>query len=397
VATALRLSAAAGARSTRRTFSDRTDVKISVYGAGLVGRRTASVLARNKDHDVVLVSQTRTGHTLAGVTTAVGWPNPAAAGSSIVVLAVESSKQWALARRLVDAGTDVITTADDPSDVRQLWGLDEQARINGVSVVVGAAYSPGVSTLLASYLVSRFDQVTSISTAQFGTGGPACARQHHRAMSTSAHDVDRGLLRPTRSGTGRELVWFPDPVGAADCYRAGLSDPFLLHQQFPRVERIRSRQAATRRDRLTARMPMLRPPHAEGLVGAVWAEVRGRVDGRVEHRVLAATAPQATGAAAMAAAFCELLIQRSEGQSDSQSNAESRDTRPRRGAQSAATTRNLNSLLRHISNDVRLWTYDGSQVVTNFGVVGPTSAARKWRVPTENPRTTPISGRSHGR
>jgi hypothetical protein len=33
--------------------------------------------------------------------------------------------------------------------------------------------------------------------------------------------------------------------------------------------------SATRRDRLTARLPMLTPPHAEGGVGALRIEVRG--------------------------------------------------------------------------------------------------------------------------
>ena len=31
-------------------------------------------------------------------------------------------------------------------------------------------------------------------------------------------------------GSGRELVWFPEPIAGADCYRAALPDPILLHQ-----------------------------------------------------------------------------------------------------------------------------------------------------------------------
>ena len=52
-------------------------------------------------------------------------------------------------------------------------------------------------------------------------------------------------------------------------------------------ERVTARVAASRRDRLTARLPMLRPPHPEGLIGAVRVEVRGgqgQVDGHAGAR-----------------------------------------------------------------------------------------------------------------
>jgi len=48
----------------------------------------------------------------------------------------------------------------------------------------------------------------------------------------------------------------------------------------PSLQRITSRISATRRDRLTARSPMLRTPHAEGLEGALRVEVRGVRHGR---------------------------------------------------------------------------------------------------------------------
>ena len=41
------------------------------------------------------------------------------------------------------------------------------------------------------------------------------------------------------------------------------------------AERVTARLAATRRDRLTSRLPMLRPPHADGGPGAVRVELRG--------------------------------------------------------------------------------------------------------------------------
>lgn len=342
--------------------------KIVVVGAGLVGSRAARRLAHVSDASgqrlVVLVGQRRLPAPIDGVVTAVGWPNPHCDDADVVIIATESRRQPSIARAVLRRGIHVISTADHLPTVERLWSFDELARRNDATLVVGAAFSPGVSTLLAATLAARFDSVTSIHTAQFGTGGPACAREHHRAMGATGQEVNRGLLRLTRGGSGRELVWFPEPVGAADCYRAGLADPFLLHQVFPTVGRIESRQAATRRDRLTARLPMLRPPHAEGLLGAVWAEVRGEIGGRIEHQSIAATGPQATGAAALVSGLSVGLL--NEG--------------GRSGVSTAVASDNLVLLLEYVAKDLGLWAYDGNRIQTNSGNEHEQPVARKWQI-----------------
>ena len=49
----------------------------------------------------------------------------------------------------------------------------------------------------------------------------------------------------------------------------------MLHHGVASLTRVTVRVSATRRDRLTARLPMLTPPHAEGGMGALRVEVRG--------------------------------------------------------------------------------------------------------------------------
>src|SRR5207249_5996156 len=129
-----------------------------------------------------------------------------------------------------------------------------------------------------------------------GTGGPACARAHHRALAGAAIDWRDGEWRHRPAGSGRELCWFPDPVGAKDCYRAAAPDALLLVPAFPGVVRVTARVQANRRDRLTSRLPMLRPPHPEGGVGAVRVEVRGRQGPSREVTVLGAIDPPAVAA-----------------------------------------------------------------------------------------------------
>ena len=69
-----------------------------------------------------------------------------------------------------------------------------------------------------------------------------------------------------------------------------------------------ARVAATRRDRLTAILPMLRPPHAEGGPGAVRVEVRGRRGSSHLTEIVGVIDHPSAAAAAAAAVAAEWLI-----------------------------------------------------------------------------------------
>lgn len=225
----------------------------------------------------------------------------------VVVLAGPVGHAHDAASLLAD-GVDVVSVSDDHDDVLELLALHELAEAAGARLVIGAALSPGLTGLLARQLASQLHAVDEIHVAMHGTGGPACARQHHDALGGSARGWHDGEWIERPGGSGRELCWFPDPIGPADCYRASLADPVLLHRAFPEASRVSARVSATRRDRLTARLPMLAPPHAEGDRGAVRVEVRGALaDGARETLVVGAVgrAGDLAGAvAALCAAAC---------------------------------------------------------------------------------------------
>ena len=226
-------------------------------------------------------------------------------GAGVVVLAM-AGPHAQIAADLVRAGAHVVSTSGSVDDVRDLLDLDDTARGTGATLVVGAAVSPGLSGLLARELVERLAGCDELHIARHGTAGPACAREHHRALRGWAMGWRDGAWIERPAGSGRELSWFPEPVGARDCYRGELSDPLLLHRSFPQVERISARVSATRRDRFTARLPMLSPPHREGGIGALRVEGRGwDADGaRVTH-VVGIAELIGTAAAAVAAAFVD--------------------------------------------------------------------------------------------
>jgi hypothetical protein len=232
--------------------------------------------------------------------------------AAITVLATPASEQLPAVETLLRGGhgnggrLTIVTTTVEPREVGALLELDDAALSLDVTIVVGAAASPGLSTALAAVQVDRLDVADEIHVALCGTGGPACARQHHRALASAGLDWRDGEWVARVGGTGRELCWFPDPIGARDCYRAGLAEPVLLQRLFPRVTRATARLAASRRDRLTAGLPMLRPPHPEGLDGAIRVEVRGSVATGREASVMGAIAPPAVAAASVAATMAAL-------------------------------------------------------------------------------------------
>jgi len=238
---------------------------IGVLGTGVVGERVVDVAGRHGldagRFDAAMLERFDAG---------------------LVVVVATGGQQCAAARELVRAGVDVVCTSDGLDDVIDLLELDAEARRSGSRVVVGAAASPGLTALVARRLSERLDAVDEVHVAAHGTGGPACARQHHRALAGESIGWHDGAWLRRPGGSGRELCWFPEPIGAYDCYRAEMADPILLRRALPHLCRVTARMSATRRDRLTSRLPMLVPPNPEGGLGAIRVEVRGfRLGSRV--------------------------------------------------------------------------------------------------------------------
>lgn len=286
------------------TSKNTADLSIAVIGLGVVGGRVARQLGA--DGWRILAHDRLTNDEFFDSATMESSPfDPAV--TPVVVLA-NGSTQVRWARDLVERGHHVVSISDDVSDIRRLLELDAVAREKDLTVIVGAAASPGLTGLLVAELAGRVDVVDEIHVAFHGTGGPSCARQHHVALAGEAWGWHDGEWIHRPGGSGRDLLWFPEPIGGKDCYRAELADPILLHEAFPEAQRISARMSANRRDRLTSRLPMLSPPHPEGGLGGVRVEVRGSYQG--QRRTEVAGVAERTGiiAASVAAACATYLI-----------------------------------------------------------------------------------------
>lgn len=275
---------------------------VGVVGCGVTGSRTVANLTAQQVQVAVHDPQGAPAARRPGVVSVDRVDDLAVA--DLVVLC-QPGPHAEIAERLVRAGTPVVSIGDDLEDLDELLGLQRVAQQQGVPLVVGAGMAPGLSGLLARSLAGKLHTLDELHVAIHGTAGPACARQHHDALGDTALGWHDGEWIEPPGGSGRDLVWFPDPVGARDCYRAALGDPLLLHRAFPQAQRIAARVSATRRDRLTARLPMLSPPHASGSIGAVRVEARGADEHGARVAVIAGAAGH-TGD--LAAAVCSAVV-----------------------------------------------------------------------------------------
>jgi len=270
--------------------------RVGLIGRGVVGERIARRLPTvMADLEVVDIDH-RSGRT-----------EPR--DLDVVVLAHGGDHVAEAIRQLGD-GVAVVSVGDRPTDVRALCDLDDLARDAGVPLVVGAGMSPGLGGLLARHVAATMATCDELHVALHGTAGPACARRHHHALRGRAIGYHDGTWIQRPAGSGRDLCWFPEPVGPYDCYRAELSAPMLLHRVFPEVDRISARLSANRRDRFTAWLPMLSPPHREGGVGALRVEARGTdASGARVTRIVGVAELVGTAAAATAGAFALEVVE----------------------------------------------------------------------------------------
>ncbi len=288
--------------------------RVGILGVGAVGVRIArQLLATHADTEVILqdpdtAKVQEAARTLGRSAAVLLEGDLVDQGIDLLIVAAPTGHHLGPIRQCVRVGLPAISTSDRIDEVDALLALDAQAKVAKVSVVLGAGFAPGLTCVLASFLGERFDSVTEVHVAKQGTGGPACARQHHRALSSAAHDWRDGGWVRRAGGSGRELVWFPEPIGGSDCYRAGLIDAKLLKPRFADAVRITARIAASRQDRFTSWLPMLTPPHPEGAVGAIRLEIRGLIEGRQVVQVVGAAERPAIAAAAVAATAADAVL-----------------------------------------------------------------------------------------
>lgn len=302
---------------------------VLLVGSGAVGRRTARQLAETDDVERILITDhsaavaREAADAMGGRATVVDWSpdRPLPAGVDVVASAIGGTAERAVFERALEAGVPAAGCADDADTVRSLLDLDDAAREAGVPLAAGCGLAPGLADVLARHAAGALEVVDEIHVARAGSAGPACRVAADRSGRGPVLEWRDGAWARHRGGTGRQLIWFPAPVGGLDCHRAASGQAALLLDAFPTLARASMRVASPLGAappvpgiRWIGRVPVVStllpgrvPPRRrdpDGDWGAVWVEVRGRrgrseeilVYGAVDRMAFAAGAVLAVAA-----------------------------------------------------------------------------------------------------
>lgn len=285
---------------------------VAIIGMGVLGGRLARELVSGPVHPSVALHSSREQRREQLSSTMADAINSGAvrvherddepAGSvSVVVLTGDQRSQVDDAERHLEAGRHVVTTVDAHDHAAALLGLDQRARTLGRTVVVGSCFSPGLSDVVARWAARQLDEVDEIHFARHGASGPRCAADRLDAMRRSAHEWRDRAWVTNRPGSGRQLCWFPDPVGGRDAYLADTAEPAIAVHSAVGLLRSSARIVLNRRDRLAQYLPRVIPAPSEGTVGALRVELRGRSGAGRSTIVLGAFDRPAVAAGALGA------------------------------------------------------------------------------------------------
>lgn len=260
--------------------------RVAVLGMGLVGARAARELV-SAHPEVSLALHSARAARRDELVRVFGEPirskrvsvhsndAPLASTVELVVLTGDQGDQVRQAEVHLRSGRSVVTTVDSHSAAAALGDLDGLARSKDATLVVGACFSPGLTDLLAAYGATRMDSVAEVHFARHGAGGAQCGRDRLDALARPAHVWREGSWVTHRPGSGRQLCWFPDPVGGRDAFFADTAEPLLAVSRWSDLERCSARLVASLRDRLARCLPLVAPATLRDPVGAVRVELRG--------------------------------------------------------------------------------------------------------------------------
>jgi saccharopine dehydrogenase-like NADP-dependent oxidoreductase len=146
-------------------------------------------------------------------------------------------------RAAIAAGCDYVDICDDWEPTLDMLAMDGAAREAGVTALVGAGASPGVSNLLAASAVGELDEVDEVVTGWSLTAGGLDAPAARVPSAAVVHGIQQvtGTIRVTRDGRPvDEPPLRPTPidypgVGRRSAWTFGHPEALTLPAAFPSV------------------------------------------------------------------------------------------------------------------------------------------------------------------
>jgi saccharopine dehydrogenase-like NADP-dependent oxidoreductase len=147
----------------------------------------------------------------------------------------------AIAEAAIKAKVNLVDINDDYETTFQMFDLDARAKKAGIIIVLGLGASPGINNILARAGANELDKIREIHTAWVMSAADpgGLALSYHLVYSLSGKALtyrDRKLIEVQSFVDGKELLEFPEPVGAINVYHVGHPEPVTLSRYFNDVE-----------------------------------------------------------------------------------------------------------------------------------------------------------------
>jgi len=140
--------------------------------------------------------------------------------------------EFKVAKAAVEAGVSYVSICDDYDAAEAVFGLDEEAKKKGVTVLTGLGWTPGLSNILAKKGADDLDEVEEIAVAW---GGSASDSEGYAVVLHTIHiftgfvpSFQNGRMKQVQAGSEREKILFPEPVGEIYVYHLGHPEPVTI-------------------------------------------------------------------------------------------------------------------------------------------------------------------------
>ncbi len=147
-----------------------------------------------------------------------------------------------LAEAAIEAGVHYVSVADDYEAARAALALHDAAKRAGVTVITGLGNCPGLTNLMAKKGAASMDRPRRVNVSWFGgaddAGGYANYQHAVHIFCGKVPSFENGREILVRSGSGKEIVWFPPPCGPLPVYYTGHAEPVTIPKSIPELQEV---------------------------------------------------------------------------------------------------------------------------------------------------------------
>lgn len=137
----------------------------------------------------------------------------------------------------LESHVDYVDICDDHGPIETLFEFDAVARKQGVTLITGLGWTPGLSNVLARHGANQLDQADEIRIAWVG----GAADPHGLAVIEHVLYAVSGRVPTYRDGrwvkvpalSEPEIVEFPEPLGDIEVFHVGHPEPMTIPRTIP--------------------------------------------------------------------------------------------------------------------------------------------------------------------